>query len=81
MCYVFGMRLYQIRVEIYEAATDYQIPIVVHLFHGRTREEALGYHNAHRKSDAFLRECEDKSCFAKNVPCRSVLTEGWIRLR
>lgn len=72
------MRLYRIQVEIYEAATKYRIPVVVHLFHGRTREEALGYHDAHRESDRFLRECEDQQLFAGNVPCKAVFSEGWV---
>jgi hypothetical protein len=72
------MRLYQIRVEIYEAATSYEIPIVVHLFHGRTKAEAFRYHEAHRSSDAFMKRCEDEACFAGNVPCMAVISEGWI---
>lgn len=72
------MRIYQVRIDIYEAATDYAYPIVVHLFHGRTRAEAIGYHNAHRGADKFLRECEDKECFSRNVACRAILTEGWV---
>lgn len=74
------MRLYQIRVAIYEAATNYAIPIVVHLFNGRTRAEAMSYHDAHLGSDAFLRDCEDKGCFAKSVPCRADYSEGWVNL-
>lgn len=72
------MRVYQIRIDIHE--NDEQIPIVVHLFHGATRAEALAVHNAHRGTDKFLRECEDKLCFARRVPCQAVLSEGWVDL-
>jgi hypothetical protein len=71
------MRLYVIRVDIREAATGYAYPIVTHEFKGRTREEAWGYHDAHRQADAFLRECEDKRLFRGNVQCVAELIEGW----
>ena len=71
-------RLYQIRVDIYEAATDYRYPVVTHLFHGKTRAEAKGYHDAHRKSDVFLRSCEDRGVFQRSVRCRAVKSEGWV---
>lgn len=70
------MRLYQIRVDIYEPGSPF--PIVIHHFQGRDREEALAIHNAHRESDKFMRECEDKSCFRRNVPCTAKLFEGWV---
>lgn len=74
------MNLYQIRVAIYEVATNYEIPIVVHLFNGRTPDEAAAYHDAHRKSDRFLRECEDTSVFDNAVACRASVSEGWVKL-
>ena len=71
------MRLYVVRVDISEAATGHAYPIVTHLFRGRTREEAWGYHEAHRRSDSFLRECEDKRLFRGQVRCRARVSEGW----
>ena len=72
-------RLYQIRVDIYEAATNYAYPVVTHLFHGATQDEAMGYHEAHREADAFLRSCEDRGAFSRSVRCRTVISEGWVR--
>jgi len=71
------MRLYIIRVDIYEEASDYAYPIVTHLFQGRTREEAKGYHEAHRRSDSFLRQCEDRGMFQGGVRCRARTSQGW----
>jgi hypothetical protein len=71
------MRLYSIRVDIYEEASGYVYPIVTHLFTGRTPEEARGYHRAHRQSDAFLRQCEDRGVFQDQVRCQTRVTEGW----
>lgn len=70
-------RLYAIQVDIYEAATAYAFPIVQHRFLGRSREEAARYHEAHRQSDSFLRECEDTELFKGQVRCRAVVSEGW----
>lgn len=72
------MRLYAIQVDIYEPSSGDAYPIVQHRFLGRDRNEAAGYHESHRKSDAFLRQCEDKGLFADRVRCRAVITEGWL---
>lgn len=71
------MQLYQVRVDIYEAATP-GYPIVTHLFNGATPEEAHGVHEAHRGADEFLRECEDRSCFRRGVVCHAEVSEGWV---
>lgn len=73
------MRLYRIRIDIYEPAAPY--PIVTHFFTGRTRAEARRYHLAHRRADRFLRECEDKGLYDKQVRCRAVRKEGWAGSR
>jgi hypothetical protein len=73
------MRLYTVRVDIFEAATRYAYPVVTHLFTGRTPQEARGYHEAHRKTDSFLRQCEDRGMFGQDVRCRARVTEGWSR--
>jgi hypothetical protein len=72
-----AMRLYVIRVDIYEAATDYAFPIVRHEFIGRSPAEARRYHAAHMQSDAFLRQCEQKGLFNGAVKCRATKSEGW----
>lgn len=70
-------RLYSVTVSITEAASNYAYPVVTHVFTGRTREEAWGYHDAHRRSDSFLRQCEDRGRFQGQVTCRTSVTEGW----
>lgn len=73
----YPSRLYVIRVDIYEEASRYAFPVVTHLFNGRNEQEAWRYHDAHRKSDAFLRQCEDHGLFGENVKCRVHVTKGW----
>lgn len=77
------MRVYQIRVAIFELdATGIMadVPVVVHLFHGKDRAAAQAVHQAHLKVDRFLAECENHGLFAGSVPCRSVLSEGWAKV-
>lgn len=73
------MKLYSVQVLIFEEATP-AFPVVVHHFNGRSKREAWHYHESHRKSDSFLRECEDKGKFAKSVKCRAEIYEGWVKL-
>jgi hypothetical protein len=72
--------MYVIQVDIYERATHFAYPIVQHRFIGKTPPEAAGYHQAHKKSDRFLRECEDKGMFEGSVSCHAVITEGWQQM-
>lgn len=72
------MKLYQIRVDIYEAATAYRYPVVTHLFHGRTKDEAQRYHRSHLKSDAFLRACEAGRAY-RGVRCVADTRARWVR--
>lgn len=51
------MKLHVLTVDIYEAEVGDDYPVVVHQFLGRTREEALGYFEAHKKTDQFLMGC------------------------
>ena len=75
-------RLYAVTVDIYEPSRPF--PIVQHRFVGLTAKEAEGYHQAHRASDRFLRECEDKEAFSpqptavSKVKCKAVIRRGWI---
>lgn len=46
-------------------------PVVRHVFPGATEDEALGYYEAHRRSDKFLRECDDRGLFDGRVVCRT----------
>lgn len=72
------MRLYAIQVDIFEASSRYAYPVVRHQFLGKDRAEAMRYHESHRQSDRFIRECEDKQMFGNDVRCRAVITEGWV---
>jgi len=71
-------KIYQVRVDIFEPSTK-GFPVVTHLFNGRSKEEAWHYHESHRKSDRFLKDCEDKHLFAGSVECVATFTEGWIQ--
>lgn len=46
-------------VESYEPPKTY--PIVVHIFQGETKEEALSYYQAHLHSDKYISECSATS--------------------
>lgn len=67
--------IYCVRVAIFE---NENYPVVVHEFYGKTPEEAHHYHEAHRKTDSFLRSCEDSEHW-RDVACRAYLTEGWVK--
>lgn len=64
-------------VDIFEPTVGRAYPVVRHEFYGRTKRECSGYFEAHIGTDAFLRECLDKSRW-KNVEC-TTLAE-WVRL-
>lgn len=72
------MKLYHVTVHIYEAAAEYSYPVVTHIFMGKTRDEAWGYHAAHRRTDSFLKTCEDRGVFGQEVRCRAIVSEGWV---
>ena len=44
--------------EIYEG-DDAEYPVVIHIFTGKTREEAKGYFDSHMKTDAFMAGMEN----------------------
>lgn len=49
-------------------------PVVTHIFHGDTLEEALGYCRAHKQADEFLRSCGEKGSYPVDNPkfrCRN----------
>lgn len=48
-------------VESYEPPKPY--PIVVHVFQGDTKEEALSYYQAHLQSDRYISECTMTSTY------------------
>ena len=72
------MRLYCVRVEIREAASNYAYPLVVHEFYGPDKASAWQVHHSHRSADAFLRGCEDHGLVAGTVTCRATVSEGWV---
>jgi len=47
--------LYSVTLDTYESL-DY--PVVRHIFYGRSEAEALGYLEAHKKTDKFLKACQ-----------------------
>lgn len=51
------MILHVFVVDIFEGETSDDYPVVSHSFYGRTRAEAKGYFEAHKKTDEFLRAC------------------------
>lgn len=46
-----------------------KLPVVRHIFFGKTQEIARGNFRAHLKSDRFMRECTDKGNFEGRFKC------------
>jgi hypothetical protein len=66
--------MYRIVHTIFEGQT----PVVQHVFFGATRERAMEVYAAHRQSDSFLRECDDKGVWKGprgDVQCSSQVYE------
>lgn len=51
---------------IYEKEQPF--PIVIHIFYGRTPEQAQSFYRAHQKSDRFLSGCINGAFM--QMPCR-----------
>lgn len=51
-----------------EGPLGYDHPILVHMFYGKTREDAIQIYQAHRKTDQFLKSCDDLGKW-RNVVC------------
>ncbi len=56
-------------------------PVVRHIFVGRTADKARRYYAAHRRSDAFMRQCDDQGNFANRVPCHTRVHETAVSAR
>lgn len=73
------MRIYQITVDTYEPGSPF--PIVTHVFRGTSPTEARAYEAAHKRSDAFFRDCGSTGLFAGTVRCRNVRrSESWVEI-
>ena len=65
---------------IYEPeGAGFEYPVVEHRFYGKTRAEAVHYYEAHRKTDVFLRDCDDRGKW-RQVTCLPSKLEV-VRLR
>lgn len=71
------LKAYRVVHEIFEG--DERKPTVVHYFYGDTAEEAMHVYEAHKKSDAFLRQCDEKGNFEGRFKCRSYATIEKLR--
>ncbi len=60
---------YDLTVDTYEEGGKH--PMLTHIFHGDSPEQAVAFYRAHLKSDAFLRKCR-AGHFGK-MPCRNVI--------
>lgn len=58
--------VYAVIVDTYE---DLDYPVVRHTFYGRTEEEALGYLEAHKRTDKLLKDC-GKGSF-EGIDCKN----------
>lgn len=61
--------IYDYIVQTYEEGNP--VPVLTHVFHGKSPEQAKAFYRAHLKSDAFMRDCK-KGHFA-NFRCRNVI--------
>jgi len=63
------MLLWAIVHSIFEEAVGSAYPILVHSFFGKTLAEAKGYLRAHKRTDSFLRGCDEAGRW-NGVKCR-----------
>jgi hypothetical protein len=71
--------IHALHVLIYEEGNS--VPVVEHVFRGRTRARAQGYFDSHLETDEFLRDCMAAGRWRK-IKCRHVArwaTEGKVR--
>jgi hypothetical protein len=66
--------IYDLIVQTYEEGNP--VPVVTHIFHGKSAKQARGFYQAHLKADAFLRGCRrghfaDFKCRNKVLPMRT----------
>ena len=74
------MRVYRLTLEITEpTGPTPSLPIVVHVFQGRTREEAVRYFRAHMTTDEFFRGAVMRSRW-EDLPLGTRFSEGWVDL-
>ncbi len=62
--------IYDLIVETYEG--DRSVPVVTHIFHGNTPDQAKAFYRAHLKADSFMRKCGSQGRFG-NFQCRNVI--------
>jgi len=53
--------LWRLVVDIFESSVGGEYPVVQHAFYGKTKSEALGYYQAHLKTDTFLAGCVQRN--------------------
>lgn len=61
------MKTFDLVVRTYEEGGN--VPVVTHVFHGKTPEQAQGFYKAHLKYDKFLRFCKTGSF--QGMKCRN----------
>lgn len=62
-------RRYNLTVETFEEGGDR--PVVTHIFHGDSPEQAEVFYQAHLQTDQFLRDCADGHF--GDMPCRNLI--------
>lgn len=72
------MRAYRVTLEIFEMdGPTPTLPIVVHVFQGRSRNEALGYFRAHEGTDSFFRGAVESGAW-NGLRLETRSSEGWV---
>jgi hypothetical protein len=66
------MVLWAVIASTYEESVGSAYPVVRHIFYGKTKDEALGYFNAHLQTDKFLASCTENESFGA-IACRTEL--------
>ncbi len=62
-----------LHVRIFERQNNTWVPVLDHIFYGRTQDEAVRISEAHSKTDSFYRGCVTQNRW-ENVTCRA---ESW----
>jgi hypothetical protein len=66
--------MHALHVRTYELDGDKWVPVVEHVFYGKTQQRAREIASSHAKTDTFYRNCGDQPTNWRGIECYS---EAW----
>lgn len=75
-----AVKVYRITHEIFEpSGSSPDVPIVVHIFQGKTKAEAGRYFEAHQRTDSFFRGAVRSGSW-NGMALVTQSSEGWVEI-